>query len=61
MRNCEEKCNVWFWKNRLRRRKSPMGRNSDVKMLLEISPGERFWRLVHGFVAMSVLRNRDRA
>ncbi|MCI78604.1 hypothetical protein A2U01_0099874, partial [Trifolium medium] len=29
----------WFWKNRLRQRKSRLGRNADAKMLLEISPG----------------------
>ncbi|MCI76548.1 hypothetical protein A2U01_0097818, partial [Trifolium medium] len=34
---------------------------SDAKMLLEISSGARFWRLVLIFVVVSVLRNRDRA
>ncbi|MCI42426.1 hypothetical protein A2U01_0063663, partial [Trifolium medium] len=34
-------------------------RNVDAKMLLEISPGARFWRLGSGFVVVSVLRNRD--
>ncbi|MCI74850.1 hypothetical protein A2U01_0096114, partial [Trifolium medium] len=33
---------------------------SDAKMLLEISPGARLWRLVRGFMSVFVLRNRDR-
>ncbi|MCI95463.1 hypothetical protein A2U01_0116761 [Trifolium medium] len=46
----EKSPKAWNWS---------LGRAVEAKMLLEISPGVRFWRLGRDFVVVPVLRDRD--